>query len=143
MVPSERLCNVKGGDTIIDRNMILQTLSEFGYFPEDFLLPVVLITYKRFRFNEIMTGTRLSFDWEISSSLAASWLGYSEADLVLEGGIIEIKGPSMEVPKSLRSLTFLGIDWSRFSKYAGCIESHIEKPGSVGRFWPSGRVELL
>ncbi len=61
---------------------------------------------------------------------------------MLEGGIIEIKGPSMEIPESLRSISYLGTDWTRFSKYAGCLESQMERPGSIGRLWPSGRVEL-
>jgi hypothetical protein len=130
-------------NTIINRNIISRTLSEFGYFSQDPLLPVIIITYERFRFTEILTGTRLSFDWRICSELSAPWLGYSEASLMLEGGIIEIKGPSMEIPRSLRPLSSLGIDWTRFSKYAYCLESQMEKPGSIGRFWPSGRIELL
>ena len=117
------------------------TLSEFGYFSEKHLLPVILITYERFRFTEILTGTRQSFDWRISSSLTAPSLGHSQASLMLEGGIIEIKGPSMEIPKSLRSISILGIDWTRFSKYTGCLESQMEKFGTVGQFWPSGRTE--
>ena len=143
LVPAERLNRIRADNTIVSRNIILQTLSEFGYFSEDPLRPVILIAYKRFRFTEILTGARLSFDWRICSLLTDPGLGYSETSLMLEGGIIEIKGPSMEIPRSLRSLSILGIDWTRFSKYAGCLESQMEKPGTVGRFWPSGRVELL
>jgi hypothetical protein len=143
LVPAERLKRIRVNNTIVNRSVILQTLSEFGYFSKDRLLPVILISYERFRFTEILTSTRLSVDWRICSSLAAPSLGHSQASLMLEGGVIEIKGPSMEIPKSLQSLSILGIDWTRFSKYAGCLESQIEKPGSIGRFWPSGRIELL
>jgi hypothetical protein len=31
-------------------------------------------------------------------------------------------------------------DWSRFSKYAYCIDSHLADLGSTGRLWPSGRI---
>lgn len=143
LVPAERLNRFQADNTIISRNVILQTLSEFGYFSEDLLLPVLLITYKRSRFIDILTGTRLSFDWRISSSLTAPGLGYSEPGLMLEGEVIEIKGPSMEIPISLRPFSTIGIDWTRFSKYVFCLESQMEKPGSVGRFWPSGRIEPL
>jgi hypothetical protein len=143
LVPAERLIRIRANDTILNGNIISGTLSEFGYFSEKHLLPVILITYERFRFTEILTGTRLSFDWRISSSLTAPSLGHSRASLMLEGGIIEIKGPSMEIPESLRSISILGIDWTRFSKYTGCLESQMEKSGTVGRFWPSGRTELL
>jgi len=143
LVPAERLKRFRADSTIISRDIMSRTLSEFGYFPEDHLLPVIFIAYERFRFTEILTGTRLSFDWKICSSLTAPGLGYSEASLMLEGGIIEIKGPSMDIPMSLQTLKILGTDWTRFSKYAGCLESQMEKPGSVGRFWPSGRIELL
>jgi len=143
LVPAERLNRIGAGNTLVGRNTISWTLAEFGYFSEDPLLPVILIAYERFRFSEILTGTRLSFDWKIRSSLASPGLGYSESSLMLDGAVIEIKGPSMEIPISLRSLSTLGIDWTRFSKYASCLETQLTDPGSVGRFWPSGRVELL
>jgi hypothetical protein len=143
LASAERLKRIRANDTILNGNVISGTLSEFGYFPEEPLLPVILITYERFRFTEILTGTRVSFDYKISSSLTAASLGHSQASLMLEGGIIEIKGPSMKVPELLCSLKILSIDWTRFSKYAACLESQMEKPGTVGRLWPSGKIELL
>jgi hypothetical protein len=142
LVPAERLDKIQANNTIISRHIISQTLSEFGYFLQETILPVILITYERFRFIDTMTSTRLSFDWKVSSMLTAPGLGCCEAQLMLEGGVIEIKGPSMEIPVSLRPLISLGVDWTRFSKYASCLESQMEKPGSAGRFWPSGRIEL-
>ncbi len=146
LVPAERLKKMQAGNTIIDFNIMLLALSEFGYFSDPGapgLLPVILISYERFRFVEIMTGTRLSFDFKIRSSLIIPGAENSRPGLMLEGGIIEIKGPSMDIPASLRSINFLDTDWSRFSKYASCVESQMEKPGSVGRLRPSGRTELL
>jgi len=143
IVPSENLRQIKASNTIADRHLILQTLSEFNYFPEKMLLPAIFVTYRRYRFKEIMTGIRLSFDWEIRSLLARPWLGYGESKVSLEGGVIEIKGPSMHIPGSLSPLISMATDWSRFSKYANSLELHMDKPGSVGRMWPSGRTKVL
>lgn len=141
LVPQEHLNRINGSDTIINRNTIKETLAEFGYYSDAPLLPVIVVTYKRIRFIEILTGARLSFDWGISSSLTSPWLGFGEGSQMIEGSIIEIKDPSMEIPISLRSLRSLSTDWSRFSKYAFCLESQIERPGSFGRSWPSGRAK--
>jgi hypothetical protein len=143
LVPVEKLRNMRNNNTILDRNVILHTLSEFGYFPEKPLLPTIVITYRRLRFFEIMTGTRLSFDWDIGSYWVSPFIGFSQTHLKLQGAIIEIKGPTMQIPRSLRSLKMLGTDWSRFSKYAGCIDAQMEIPDTVGQLWPSGRFETL
>jgi hypothetical protein len=37
-------------------------------------------------------------------------------------------------------MRLLNIDWTRFSKYSACIDSHTEGLGSVGRVSPSGRI---
>lgn len=143
LVPTERLNKFRADSTIISRDIISRTLMEFGYFSQALLSPVILITYKRSRFVDILTGTRLSFDCSISSSLIAVGRGQSKTGLTLYGGVIEIKGPSMGIPVSLRPLISLGVDWTRFSKYAGCLESQLERPGSAGHLWPSGRIESL
>jgi hypothetical protein len=141
LVPAEKLSRFRCGDTILNNNIILQTLAEFNYFSEAPLLPVIMISYERLRFVEILTGIRMSFDWLIRSSMTGSISGQSHSTLTLKGAIIEIKGPKAEIPLSLRALHNTCIDWSRFSKYAGCIESHMETTGSVGYTWPSGRTE--
>ncbi len=141
LVPAERLKNVNENNTIIDRNIIVRTLAEFGYFSDDSIQPVILIAYDRFRYVELMTGTRMSLDWNINSTLMNRELGIGQPGLVLDGSIIEIKGPSMDIPLTVQPLGFTDIDWTRFSKYASCIESQTETPGSVGLTWPSGRIE--
>jgi hypothetical protein len=143
LVSAERLKRIQNKNTIVNMNIISGILTEFGYFSKESLVPVIVITYKRFRFIEILTGARLSFDCRISSTLTNHSLGHNRLNLMLEGGVIEIKSSSMEIPVSIRSLIKLGTDWTRFSKYAGCLESQKEKPGSVGSLWPSGRIELL
>ena len=128
------------GAGIIDKAMLVNTLAEFGHFPSRPLQPIIMIYYRRYRFNEIMTGTRVSFDYNIVSSVVAPGLGYRERGLRLEGGVIEVKGPTLELPVTLRRIRLLDADWSRFSKYGQGIESHMSQPGSVARMWPSGRI---
>ena len=128
------------GAGIIDKTTLATTLAEFGHFPSNPLQPIIMICYQRYRFNEMLTGTRVSFDHNIVSSVVAPGLGYRERELRLEGGVIEVKGPTLELPVTLRRIRVLDADWSRFSKYGQCIESHLSQPGSVARVWPSGRV---
>lgn len=125
---------------IIDKMTFVNTLAEFGHFPSHPLQPIILICYQRYRFNEILTGTRVSFDYNIMSSMVTPGLGYRERELRLEGGVIEVKGPTLELPIMLRRIKLLDADWSRFSKYGQCIESHISQPGSIARMWPSGKI---
>lgn len=141
LVPAEQIYKYKTGGSILNRNVILKTLAEFNYFPNGHILPVIMISYDRLRFTEIMTGTRMSFDWQIRSVPTYHIPGHSYANIMLQGAVIEIKGTIIEIPLSLRPLHHACIDWSRFSKYAGCIESHMETNGSIGHTWPSGRTE--
>jgi hypothetical protein len=125
---------------IVPMTLLTSTLARFGYFLEERLLPIIKISYWRYRFSEILTGQRVSVDCHIRSTmiLPGPWNG--EKELELPGGVIEIKGSSMELPEALRQLRILELDWARFSKYSACIDSHSASPGSVGRLSPAGRI---
>ena len=140
LVSAQHLEPAHLGAGIADKKTLVNTLAEFGHFPSRPLQPIIMICYRRYRFNEMLTGTRVSFDYNIVSSVVAPGLGYRERDLRLEGGVIEVKGPTLELPVTLRHIRLLDADWSRFSKYGQCIESHLSQPGSVARMWPSGRI---
>jgi hypothetical protein len=140
LVRAENLAEKRLGAGIIDRTKLAGILAGFGHFPERPLRPVILISYRRYRFNEMLTGVRVSFDHSIRSTAVARELGYGERELQLPGGVIEVKGPSIELPLTLRRMRLLDIDWSRFSKYSHCIEAHISQPGTMSRLWPSGRT---
>ena len=45
----------------------------------------------------------------------------------MTGGVIEVKGPSMELPVTLRYMRQLDVDWSRFSKYGGCLDAYFAR----------------
>ena len=140
LVPVQNLELARLGAGIIDKTTLINTIARFGHYPDKPLRPIILITYGRYRFNEILTGIQVSLDYGIRSTMVAPELGFGERKLRLFGGIIEIKGPTMELPVTLRRMKSLDIDWSRFSKYSYCIESHLSAPGTVGRLWPSGRM---
>lgn len=140
LVPAQYLELARLGAGIIDKTMLVDTLARFGHYPEKPLRPIIVISYWRYRFTEILTGVRVSLDYRIRSSMIAPEIGYSERDLQLQGGVIEVKGPTLELPITLRRIRLLDTDWSRFSKYSTCIDSHLSEPGIMARLWPPGRM---
>jgi len=139
-VPSEDLLPDRLGRGIVDKTTLNNTLAKFGHFTETPLRPVIVISYQRYRFQEIQTGIRVSFDYDISASMIAPELRRHESRISLPGAVIEVKGPTLELPVTLRRMKFLDTDWSRFSKYGYCIEAFLSDPGSVARFSPSGKI---
>lgn len=142
-VPAENLALDNLGKGIVPRTLLMETLVRFGYFPPEILLPVIKISYWRYRFSEIMTEQRLSLDCHIHSTMIIPGSGNGERELELPGAVIEIKGRTMELPATLRRARMLDMDWTRFSKYSACIDSHTEVPGIVRRLSPSGRIVRL
>jgi hypothetical protein len=139
MIPSQNLQPANLGKGIIDKTLLVETLAGFGHFPESPLKPIVVISYQRHRFNEMQTGVRVSFDYDISASVIAPQLGHRKREIRLAGGIIEVKGPTLELPITLRRMRLLDTDWSRFSKYGYCIDAYLSEPDGMALFWPSGR----
>jgi hypothetical protein len=125
---------------IVDKTILVDTLAEFGHYPELPLRPIIVISYRRYRLNEMSTGIRVSFDYNIRSSLVASELGHEKRELRLQGGVIEVKGSTLELPLTLRRIKLLDTDWRRFSKYCRCLGSHLSAPaGTVARLSTSRR----
>lgn len=142
-VPSESLYTHRLGRGIVDKTMLNNTLAKFGYFAEAPLRPVIAISYQRHRFQEIQSGVRASFDYDISAAMIAPELGRHESRIHLPSAVIEVKGPTIELPVTLRRMKFLDTDWSRFSKYGYCLEAFFSEPGTVARLSPSGKMIYL
>lgn len=140
ILPVEDIALPQLGRGIITAGSLKNIVSRFGYFPEQPLRPVIRISYRRYRFSEMVTGTRVSLDYNIRSVMIAPELGHRERELRLQGAVIEVKGPNIELPVTLRKMKILDTDWSRFSKYSNCIDSHLAEPGTTGRFSPPGRI---
>jgi hypothetical protein len=142
-VPAEHLTLNRLSGGIVPGTLLVDTLAGFGYFPSGLLQPVIKISYWRYRFSDVMTGQHISLDHQIRSTMIIPCQGNGERELELLGGVLEIKGQTAELPASLRRARMLDMDWSRFSKYSACIDSHIERPGTVGHSSPSGRIVRL
>ena len=140
VVPAEHLRLPSLSSGIVPKSTLIDTMSGFGYFPTQPLRPIIKISYWRYRFTEMLTGVRVSLDCHIRSTMVAREIGYGERELELPGAVIEVKGASMELPVTLRHMKIMDLDWSRFSKYSYCIDSHSGKLGTVGRLSPSGRI---
>ncbi|MDY6912208.1 MAG: VTC domain-containing protein, partial [Chloroflexota bacterium] len=112
LVPLEMLDPNRLNAGIIDRTTLGDTILRFGYFPEKPLKPIIEISYSRYRFTEMLTGMRVSLDYDVRSTLVSREFGFGERELPLRGGVIEVKGPSMELPSTLHRIKLLDTDWS-------------------------------
>ena len=142
LVPTPQLETAQLVKGIVSKTTLIETLAGFGHFPDKPLKPIIAITYQRYRFNEILTGIRVSFDHDIRASVVAPELGHHSiaGEITLPGGVIEVKGPTLALPVTLRRMKLLDVDWSRFSKYGSCLDVYFATPGSVASSSPSGRV---
>jgi hypothetical protein len=143
LVPAEHLKLSYLTNGIVPKSTLVDIMAGFGHFPEKPLSPIIKISYWRYRFTEMLTGMRVALDCHIRSTMISRELGYGERELELPGGVIEVKGTSMELPITLRHMKIMDLDWSRFSKYSTCIDSHSEQPGTVARLSPSGKIVQL
>ncbi len=139
-VPAEDLAPENLAKGIVPRTVLMRTLAKFNFFPRDMLIPVIRISYWRYRFSDIMTRQRVSLDCHIRSTMIMPGPGNGEKELELPGSVIEIKGRAMELPPTLQRTGILDTDWTRFSKYSACIDAQNETAGSIGRLSPSGRI---
>jgi len=142
LVPASALEDANLRKGILGRTTIINTLAGFGYFPEKLLKPIIRISYRRYRFSELLTGVRVSFDEDIRARLIAPEFVRREGEIRLPNGVIEVKGPKLELPLMLRQLRIMDLDWSRFSKYGNCLDVYFTEPGSISRNWPSGKLVL-
>jgi hypothetical protein len=137
-IPAEDLRNADMLASIISKPMLIETLAGFGYFPLKELLPIIKISYRRYRFTEVLTRQSMALDCHIQGTAVAPHLYSGSQKVEIPGAVIEIKGQALEIPPLLTNLKLLEIDWSRFSKYSGCIEAYRENMASRINLSPSG-----
>ena len=138
-VPSLKLEPAHLAAGIVSQGLLERTLAGFGFFMTQALLPVVKISYLRFRFRDPLIGQGLALDCRIRSSLVRPELGHGQRELEISGSVLEIKGHDLELPPTLKRLRLLEIDWSQFSKYSACLNAHGDRAGATGRLSPQGR----
>lgn len=84
------------------------------------LRPVMWIRYRRDRFVDPITRTRISLDTDITVPAVNHELFDSASPLPLDVAVVEIKGQGSDVPRVLRHLMTLGGRKTSFSKYLAC-----------------------
>ena len=138
IVPAERLHAGRLHKGAIGRRALVDTLTGMGQHDGPRLRPIVVISYRRKRLVDLLSGVRVSLDSEITSTLISKEIGMASFHIRLPGDVLEIKGPYGDLPQSLRRIGLLGTGWSRYSKYCQCLGAHLFETDSVGGRWPSG-----
>lgn len=95
-------------------------LSSKGVVIEDKLLPAFQITYKRFRYIDPLSGSRICFDFDIHAPRANNIMLPYTRSAMLQTAVFEVKGSAGELPPFLYPLTDMGLKKSSFSKYSAC-----------------------
>jgi hypothetical protein len=101
---------------------IASILKADGEIFNDNLFPVFQISYKRWRFVEPITGTRLCIDCDISAPKVNELIFPMTTPLFLNNGVLEIKGSLDELPNPLHKIELLSCRKESFSKYQHCYE---------------------
>jgi hypothetical protein len=85
------------------------------------LFPVFQLNYRRRRFVEPTTGSRVSLDYHIHVSRTNPQLVPHIGPVRLNRAVLELKGLLHELPNFLHQLTALGCRKEAFSKYGLCF----------------------
>jgi hypothetical protein len=91
-------------------------LREHGVLGQDSWQPMMLIRYRRDRFIEPLTQSRVSLDAEIGAVRVNPRFLSAMDRSPLATAVLEVKGASDELPAVLRSLLALGLRKQSFSK---------------------------
>ena len=101
-------------------------LCELGVKIPPTLFPAFQISYKRFRFIEPLTGSRLCIDFDIGMPRTNWHMLPKTGRGILPCGVFEVKGSQTELPGILRQLTAMGCRKESFSKYSGCVNELLQ-----------------
>jgi hypothetical protein len=102
------------------------SLKEHGIDLRDPWRPILLIRYRRDRFIEPLSRSRVSLDADIAAA-AVNTRYMSAVDCSpLGSAVVEVKGSADELPLALRGLLHLGAQKCSFSKYLA-VYSHMTR----------------
>lgn len=97
-------------------------LREKGVRIKNNLHPVFQISYKRLRFVDTYSGSRICLDYDISAPRVNGYMLPRMNPFKLNTAVFEIKGAVQSLPVSLKPLTFFGCQKLSFSKYQACYQ---------------------
>jgi hypothetical protein len=101
-------------------------LREQGILHQESWQPMMLIRYRRDRFIEALTDSRVSLDTDISASAANPRFFSAPERSPLATAVLEVKGVGDELPAALRSLLALGLHKRSFSKFLA-VHAHMTR----------------
>jgi hypothetical protein len=100
-------------------------LRPLGLIPPAGVRPVLEVRYRRCRFVEPFSGSRISLDWSIRAARVNRQLLPVAAGRGVSTTVLEIKNPTGVVPAVLRRQPLLRGRRSSFSKYSACYEAMV------------------
>ena len=106
--------------TFIPPALLLDLLAKLGYSATGALRPVTLVRYKRERFEEPVSGLRVSLDHQIT--VVAPWRKRA-TPLRTGEAVVELKGRASDLPHRLAALGRFAQPWSANSKYVAAVEA--------------------
>lgn len=86
------------------------------------ILPVMQISYRRYRFIDRFTGARLAVDYDIHVPRINPMMIKKADKSMLNVGVFECKSESMNLPDWLHGVTIFGCRKGSFSKYSSCYQ---------------------
>ena len=101
-------------------------LREQGVLHQGSWQPMMLIRYRRDRFIEPFTDSRVSLDADISGSAANPRFLSAPDRSPLATAVLEVKGGGDELPAALRPLLALGLQKRSFSKFL-VVHAHMTR----------------
>lgn len=111
--------NRRGCDLEVER-IVHALLPTMGILLPSGLFPVFKVQYHRRRFVDSVTASRLSVDSGICAPFIYSARVPGLVRPPLDRVVLELKGPTSQVPHHLKRLGDLGLRKTSFSKYAQC-----------------------
>ena len=82
-----------------------------------FIEPKFVVRYKRSRYYEPFSDTRISFDTDIHAFSVGRNFAQFSADIILNESVLEVKGVCDDMPQALRSFHAGRLRKAAFSKY--------------------------
>jgi len=101
-------------------------LREQGVLHQESWQPMMLIRYRRDRFIEPLTDSRVSLDADISGAIANPRFLSAPDRSPLATAVLEVKGAGDELPAALRPLLALGLHKRSFSKFL-VVHAHMTR----------------
>ena len=109
-----------GKESFADVAAYVASAAEMGATPLGPLVPLIVVRYLRHRFQEPLTGSRISLDTGIMFSRVNGQYVPECAPRALNVGVLEIKSTTGDIPSVLKPLKSRVHTRDSFSKYEEC-----------------------